>query len=84
MFQVLLFVAADKEFWQVGHVVEIEMPERGGVFGGVVLGRAWEGAFTPDEGCDVVREQVRVAMCDHAANVVADDVNGSGDLKVSG
>lgn len=81
---VLLLVARDEEFGEVGDGVEGEMPEARGKLVRVVDAGAGEGAFAPDEGGAGRGEEMGVGVGDHAADVVADDVHGVLDAQLGG
>ena len=85
IFEVQTFLAGDQGGRELGSVaLKVKMPEPGGMFVGFIDGGAWERTFTPDGACDDIGILGDVGVCDHAADVVADDVDGFFDAEVFG
>ena len=84
MFEVHFLFARDEGDGDVGLALEVEMPEGRGVLGVFVEGCPGEGTLAPDDAGDARRELSDVSVGDHAADVVAHDMNRFFDADVLG
>ena len=75
VFEILFFVPSNQQFRQISLPVKDEMPGRGIGFAVVVEGGAWERTFAPDDALGAVGELHGEGVGDHAADVVADNVD---------